>query len=188
MDKRELILRAALGVLRDEGLGSFSQARVAARAELRQSHLTYYFPTRADLLRAVAERGVAERIEALRVIETAGSADGKVRCLAHVLADPAQTRVLVALTQCADTDPGVREVFDALRRELAPISAGLVVSAGITPTPDVLALVQSSGTGIGMMLLATAPADAETQAYRMLSTLLTSLRTAQAGSVIGAAR
>lgn len=178
-DKRERILHAAIGVLREEGLARFSQPRVAARAGLRQSHLTYYFPSRVDLLHAVADLAVAQRVAALQVIGTVTSIEQKIAVLAGVLADPEQTRVLIALTESADRDPGVRAAFAALGRELLPTTTELLTSAGVTPTRETLALIQSAGTGISVMLSAAAPPDAEAQAGRMLTTLLTSLRLSQ---------
>ena len=44
-DKRQHIVECALAQLREEGFAAFTQSKVAARAGLRQSHLTYYYPT-----------------------------------------------------------------------------------------------------------------------------------------------
>lgn len=53
-DRRRAIFAAGLAILREEGLAGFTQPRVAARAGLRQGNLTYYFPTRTDLLVAIS--------------------------------------------------------------------------------------------------------------------------------------
>ena len=50
---RDRLLAAALALLREQSLTGLTQPRVAKAAGVSQSHLTYYFPTRADLLRAV---------------------------------------------------------------------------------------------------------------------------------------
>ncbi len=55
---RDRILAAALALLRETGIQGLSQVQVARRARVRQSHLTYYFPRRHDLLAAVAVRFV----------------------------------------------------------------------------------------------------------------------------------
>ena len=55
---RERILDAALAILAESGLRNLTQVGVANRARVRQSHLTYYFPTRDDLLEAVTARAV----------------------------------------------------------------------------------------------------------------------------------
>jgi AcrR family transcriptional regulator len=54
---RERILHAAVTLLHDSGFAALTQQRVCERAGVRQSHLTYYFPTRNDLLRETAVFG-----------------------------------------------------------------------------------------------------------------------------------
>jgi DNA-binding transcriptional regulator YbjK len=56
-DPRARLIEAALEVLLHDGIMGFSQSKVARQAGLRQSHLTYYFPTRNDLLTVVVEHG-----------------------------------------------------------------------------------------------------------------------------------
>src|SRR5881227_2373362 len=58
MEVRERILEAALSLLAESGAHELTQPRVSKAAGVRQSHLTYYFPTRADLLVAVARHGM----------------------------------------------------------------------------------------------------------------------------------
>lgn len=54
-DTRERILDAALAQYEDQGIAGLTQPKVARRAGLRGSHLTYFFPKKADLLAAVLE-------------------------------------------------------------------------------------------------------------------------------------
>ena len=60
MDVRSRILEAALGLLAENGAHELTQPKVARAAGVRQSHLTYYFPTRGELLQEVA-RGLEAR-------------------------------------------------------------------------------------------------------------------------------
>ncbi len=55
---REKILSAANEIVLTSGSSALTQLAVAKHAGVRQSHLTYYFPTRNDLLRASAQFGV----------------------------------------------------------------------------------------------------------------------------------
>ncbi|MEO7253460.1 MAG: TetR/AcrR family transcriptional regulator, partial [Casimicrobium sp.] len=55
---RDKILTAANEILLTLGFSALTQQSVAGRAGVRQSHLTYYFPTRNDLLRGTAQFGV----------------------------------------------------------------------------------------------------------------------------------
>ena len=177
--RREAIVAAALDVIQEEGLSGFTQPRVARRAGLRQSHLTYYFPTRADLLLAVADEAVRRRIEALRAAVSVEDSAAKVAGLVDVLVDPRQTRILTALTQSADADPGVRRAFAALGAGIAPLGASLIASFGAEPTEASLALLQATSTGIAVLALATGAEAFRDRAERILIQLLTSLRTEQ---------
>ena len=91
---RERILDAALATLREHGLRKLTQVRVAKRARVRQSHLTYYFPTREDLLEAVATRAVDQI--ARHAAEATGKSGDQGAMLARVaaaIADPGQMRM-----------------------------------------------------------------------------------------------
>ena len=73
-DRRDELIEAGLAILREEGLAGFSQARIAKRVGLRQGHLTYYFPTRTDLLTAVARKAVDNQLSGLaRMAVSTGS-------------------------------------------------------------------------------------------------------------------
>jgi AcrR family transcriptional regulator len=54
---RVRILTAGVEVLHTEGFAALTQQAVAVKAGVRQSHITYYFPTRLDLLQATAQFG-----------------------------------------------------------------------------------------------------------------------------------
>ena len=154
-DRRGAIVAAALEVIGESGPGGFTQPRVAARAGLRQSHLTYYFPTRDDLLVAVADEAVRRRIAVLADAQAA--ADGpraQVAALAGVLTSPEHTRILLALTQAADQDEAVRRSFDVLAAGVGPLGAELLQAAGIQADPVDVALLQAVSTGVAVLSLA----------------------------------
>lgn len=52
---RQRILDAALEITASEGLKRLTQPKVAAAAGIRQSHLTYYFPKKVDLIVALLD-------------------------------------------------------------------------------------------------------------------------------------
>jgi AcrR family transcriptional regulator len=177
-DKRSLIVEAALEVIGETGPAGFTQPRVAARAGLRQSHLTYYFPTRDDLLVAVAEEAVRRRVDLLRAAqEDAGSVDEQVTALVRILTSPAQTRILLALTQAADRNEAVRSAFGGLTSGVGPLSAQLLAAAGADADPATVALLQATSAGIAVLALARGEDGAGTSdvtdlAEHMLRTLL----------------
>lgn len=168
-DKRERILAAAVAVIEDDGMSALTQPRVAARAELRQSHLTYYFPTRDDLVVAVAERVVAMRIESVR---GAVDAADPTAALVRMLVDPRQTRLLTALVESADRDDRVRAVFHGLRDGMTPLADRMLTSLGKASTPVTRGLLHTTSTGIAVLALANGGAAFAGTAAAMLTALL----------------
>jgi len=160
--KREKILAAAAELLLTEGFHALTQHAVATRAGIRQSHLTYYFPTRNDLLRATAQYGVETLLAPLGSIGTAGStatsADGMAtvvtpsKALFRQLLTPERSdrqwfRLLVGLLVASDEDPGIRQwlqEFDA--RVMAILAAGFA-AVGTPLTAEQLHFLRCAFTG-----------------------------------------
>jgi AcrR family transcriptional regulator len=110
----ERILDAAIALLREAGVQRLTQTEVATRAGVRQSHLTYYFPTREALLEAVTTRAV-EGIAAgvLHIVgEQAGTGQETMPArLASAVADLEHMRMFVGLIVEADSDPTLRTML-----------------------------------------------------------------------------
>ncbi|HEU4565722.1 MAG TPA: TetR/AcrR family transcriptional regulator [Gemmatimonadaceae bacterium] len=110
---RERILHAAMAILREEGIQGLSQVRVARRAQVRQSHLTYYFPKRHDLVEAVAVRfadGVAHGIGETAAGPAAGAPAAVLERIAAAIADHGHMRMFAGVIVEADGDPELRAV------------------------------------------------------------------------------
>jgi AcrR family transcriptional regulator len=110
---RERILDAALELLQEGGIQQLTQPRAAARAGVRQSHLTYYFPSRADLLEATAMRFVESLAGAVGTMGDRRSSRGIELGLAHLekaIADPGHMRMFLGFLLEADRDPTVRAI------------------------------------------------------------------------------
>ena len=104
---RAKILDAAVGIVSGSGLQAVTQARVAEAAGLRQSHVTYYFPARLDLIKAIVQKQVNS------VLDNADSA-GKISLrrfrditIQH-LKTGAMPRMVQALLLASDEDPTLR--------------------------------------------------------------------------------
>ena len=126
---RERILDAALAVLREEGIQRLSQVQVARRAGVRQSHLTYYFPSRTDLLDATAGRFMEGLAAGL--VHAAGRVATVRTALAHLakaVADRGHMRMFVGVIVEADHDPAVRAILlrstERLEATLAEVLGG----------------------------------------------------------------
>ena len=101
-DRRQDIINASLAVLKASGYAGFTQPRVAAEVGLRQSHLTYYFPTRVDLLAAVARVAIDRQLVAVDSILATASVREAAKAIANVAVRHENTRVIMALVQAAD--------------------------------------------------------------------------------------
>lgn len=116
---REKILDAAMGLLRTQGVKFLTQPQVAKAAGVLQSHLTYYFPHRTDLLLAVARHSatmVFQELQGFFASQALPTSDDETRARVFALVrvmmqDRERTRVLLGLLVAADDDPALREVM-----------------------------------------------------------------------------
>ncbi|WP_043879840.1 TetR/AcrR family transcriptional regulator [Azorhizobium caulinodans] len=157
-DVRERVLAAAVEILRTQGLAGLTQPRVAKAAGVSQSHLTYYFPTRADLTRAVLETAVEGQIANLgTAMSEATDPPERLSRLAQALTNAQNTRVLVSLVLAADSDPAFRDLYQRLVTAMRERATGMLAGAGLEPTPAQVALLHALGTGLAVMSAALGP-------------------------------
>ena len=107
---RERILRAAVILLNEEGFSALTQTRVAERAGVRQSHVTYYFPARNDLLRETAVYGCNAMLTVMATgIETGVLTLTNFRdFLVSDVSDRRFARLMTALIVASDEDQSIK--------------------------------------------------------------------------------
>src|SRR5437762_11032390 len=105
MQVRSRILEAALKLLAESGAHELTQPRVAKAAGVRQSHLTYYFPTRGELLQEVARHSIEKLAEQLAHARPGALPGG----IAAGAADKRRSRVMLGLVTAADRDPQIKK-------------------------------------------------------------------------------
>jgi AcrR family transcriptional regulator len=164
---RERILDAALDILREAGIRHLTQVKVAWRAGVRQSHLTYYFATRDDLLEAVTERAVEGLASGLRRMIADPAKDGHARLvesLARAVTDRAHMRMFVAMIVEADDDAIARRL---LRRGTERMEAALADALGGDHARERARLTLAAvwGLGLYLFLMAPRPGADPTRAY-----------------------
>ena len=150
MEVRERILEAALSLLAESGAHELTQPRVAKAAGVRQSHLTYYFPTRADLLQEVARYSIAMlagQLAHARVHNPAQVAHG----IAAGSADKRRVRVLLGLVTAADRDPKIRQRLRKFIEELRGMMTPALAQSGLETDPDSVAFFHSVPRRVGKM-------------------------------------
>jgi AcrR family transcriptional regulator len=170
-DRREALIDAGLQILREEGLAGFTQPKVAARVGLRQGNLTYYFPTRVDLMAAVARVAVERQLAAAaEMVRSATSADKAVAIIAGVVVRHENTRVLVALNQAADQEPALRELFNELTDGFVAQLELLLTNLGLGPSRDRIDMLHALFVGLSVIDLATSRRNGKARAKAALET------------------
>jgi AcrR family transcriptional regulator len=153
---RDRILAAAVELVRTEGVRNLTQARIAALAGVRQSHLTYYFPARKDLIRAVANAIHAGILQAMSTT-VATEARGPASCararefFAERISDPLFPRLSMALMAAAEEDRSLRRILaeqDAALRDNLRETLGRL---GLSPSEDEVALLHASFVGASIL-------------------------------------
>ncbi len=115
---RQRILDAAIQIAKKKGIKALTQPRVAEAAGVRQSHLTYYFPRKADLLAAVLEASHQKG----RALSPA-NADAAMKSLEALFFDPNRMRFFLGAIIEAGDENDLREALSdhasALTEEVA---------------------------------------------------------------------
>jgi AcrR family transcriptional regulator len=157
-DRRQALIEAGLQILREDGLAGLTQPKVAARAGLRQGNLTYYFPTRSEMLEAVARAAIDRQLTAADEMArgaAGGSVEKAAATLATVLTRHETTRVLVGLAQAADQQPAVRTLFNELADGFLLRLSALLADLGLDPSPARVDLAHALLVGLSVIDLAT---------------------------------
>ncbi|GAU86192.1 TetR/AcrR family transcriptional regulator [Bosea sp. BIWAKO-01] len=179
-DRRNQIVEAGLALLAEEGLPGLTQPKIAARTGLRQSHLTYYYPTRTSLVTTVARAAFDAQAEAARaVIARISSVGEAAAAIAAVTGRHERTRVLVALNQASEREPEVRQLFNDLTKILHSEFAGLLMKLGLPATDTDVEMLHALFIGLSVFDLATCRPGQQERSRAILD-LLFSRPTSQA--------
>jgi len=149
---RDRLIAATLELAKTMSLHEMSQARVAAAAGVRHSHLTYYFPARVDLIKAAV---LAIRDEILlatdliaAVTETGGNPVLAVRgFFASNVRDMPKARMMLSLMLAADEDPSLRAWLEQIDRESIDQLYNLLVALGYRAKREDVELFQITFVG-----------------------------------------
>jgi AcrR family transcriptional regulator len=157
MDVRTKILESALALLSESGVTELTQPKVSRGAGVSQSHLTYYFPTRADLLIAVAQHAIEQVMYRLHEAVAQGAIGGAERgagVLVAALTDKRNIRVMLGLVVASDED---RKIKVSLRRFVKDVRAVLgreLRAMGAQVDDDAIAALHATAVGLAVLNLA----------------------------------
>jgi len=148
-DIREKILSTAVKLLGDCGIRKLAQPLIAKTAGVPQGHMTYYFPTRSDLLMAVADRSL--EAVAQTIIKGASKLGIKpyesIRHVAPLIKDSSRTRMLVGLLVESDENPELRK---KLQEQTALGHALIGMAMRLDPESPEVEVVHAALLGMGL--------------------------------------
>lgn len=174
-DVKSRILAAALTLLHERGFAELTQPKVAKAAGVRQSHLTYYFPTRNQLLLAVAKHTLESlsgqmldsgRRGSLRNLEDIAAA------FAKIVTNTKRGRVLLGIVIACDNDPKIREAFTHFIVEIRQTMALLLETLGMQSDRDAVAAFHAHAIGLVVLNLARDNDESRDEAYRLMLNIL----------------
>lgn len=164
-DRRSQILECALALLRHRGFGALTQTAVAEAAGIRQGLLTYYFPKRTDLLRAIVEYAASQ---VLGPRPEGGLSDGStpkldlatIRTrLIDESADEGMPRLMLSLILMADEDEELRHWVATFQMGLMSQLDGLLRAAGHPVPKERLERLHATLIGLRIRRLMHLPGD-----------------------------
>ena len=170
---KEAILVAGQGLLRENGIAALTQPKVARAAGIKQSHLTYYFPTRAKLLLGIAEytanaamAHVAERLAAKPERATLAG------MVSEIMINGLPPRVVIGLIVAADAEPGIRDSLRELIGNVRTRLRSLLAAAGLAASADAALLFHATVVGLAVMHQARMSPESAEEVDRGVASML----------------
>lgn len=176
MSVKERILEAGVEVLHEQGIANLTGPRVARAAGVSQSHLTYYFPTRDQLLMAIANRS----IDTLFGLFEAANLGTVAEPFLQTSISPSlisQTRVMAGLLVAADADPELRGALNQLVMGFRERLALMLPKFGVTMTPENVLMVHAGLVGLAVMNFARQSPDSVNDFVKGMNSIIKLLQT-----------
>ena len=167
-DVRTHIVDTASELLAKHGVAWLTQPRVSKAAGVRQSHLTYYFPRRGDLLVGVA-RHFMEGISGTWLTWAKRGAlapEQLPALLTQALTDRRRIRAMLGLISAADEDPQIRDALRGIVRLVRERLSALLGMLAMPNDEESVALVHTIIVGAAVLHYARANANARGEAER----------------------
>ena len=152
MGIREDILIAGSQQLREKGVTALTQPQIAEAAGIKQSHLTYYFPKRANLLFAIAEFTMTTLMDSVAA-QLQDKPQGKTLAdaVSKIMIDGFPPRVFLGLIVAADSDPDIRKLLRKLIRHVRSAMQHLMEQAGMTADDEAARMFHATVIGLAVM-------------------------------------
>lgn len=151
MSTREKIIDSGVELLQSQGIAALTQPRVARAAGVSQGNLTYHFPTRDDLLVAVAEAAIERVLASLKAIALDAAHADLAAVLGDVIPRQAPVRVMLGLIVAAEDNPALRAALGGLVRRVRQGIAGLLEARGLDGSDEHALLTHATVIGLAVM-------------------------------------
>lgn len=163
-------------LLKKKGIAALTQPQVARAAGIKQSHLTYYFPTRADLLLGIAGQTIAQTVEevAARLRESPDPATLADTC-AKAMIGGVPPRAMIGLIVAADADPAIRKPLRRLIKHVRIQVQALLATSGLASGKDSALLFHATVVGLAIMHQARLNAQSASEVRSGISAMLSLL-------------
>jgi AcrR family transcriptional regulator len=181
MGIKEDILIAGSTLLREKGVTALTQPQIAQAANIKQSHLTYYFPKRANLLLAIAEFTMTTLMDSVAVqLQTKPQGRTLASIVGDIMTKGFPPRVFIGLIVAADSDPDIRKLLRKLIRHVRAAIQRLLEQAGIAADEEATLLFHATIVGLAVMHHARQSKESATEVREgidLMTRLLTPKRT-----------
>lgn len=180
---RERIVAAAVELLHEHGIHALTQARVSELAGVRQSHLTYYFPARSDLLKQAVVAGTASLLAVIRGSPEPEQSLAEFReALAAQVTDRRVARMMAGLVVASEEDPALKPWLEQFEADMLDELLGAFRARGVRAERQAIELLQATVVGALTLDLAASSAASARRAQAILDTAFAQL-VASAASV-----
>ena len=168
---RDRIVAAAVEVLHQHGINALTQARVSEFAGVRQSHLTYYFPTRSDLLQGAVVAGTAALLGALEGPpgERAQSLGEFRDELAAQVADRRVPRMMAGLVVASEEDPSLKRWLERFETDMCDRLQRALRARGLRLKRGAVEIFQATVVGALHLDLAASSAASRRRTHAILN-------------------
>jgi AcrR family transcriptional regulator len=187
---RDRIIAAAVEVLHEHGINALTQARVSDLAGVRQSHLTYYFPTRGDLLQHAVVAGTASLLGVLEgpPDERAQSLDEFREELAAQVADRRVPRMMAGLVVASEEDPSLKRWLERFETDMCDRLLRALRARGLRPNRRAVEMFQATVVGALHLDLAASSAASRRRTRAIFNSAFAQLVAASVAKVAPARR
>ena len=151
------ILAAASQLLATAGISALTQPQVSRAAGVSQSHLTYYFPRRADLMLAIARHALEATVGEMRasVREQRGARVGRAaEAMQARISDPRVVRLMIGLIVASEDDRSIKKSLAEFIDSVRAMLGGVLGEMRLAADAETAATIHALAVGLAVLNLA----------------------------------